>query len=206
MAVETHAAWEQGRQATSENWMFPPDEGWTWDQVKELDVPFDWELVDGNIVVRGAPPWWHQQVRDELYYCLRSARPKPLNVNSEQWILFDQHTVPKADIVVFDRSGLDVRTLDCIPVSNTVLAVEVMSPGSRNQDLYLKPGIYAEAGISFYWHVERGQDGNPVVHEHWRDEETGLYVARPDQPVHTDTLITEVPFSVEIDLRSLIED
>lgn len=205
MAVEAHVG-EQGMQATSENWMYPPENGWTYDQVKELDVPFDWELVDGNIVVRGAAKWWHQQVRDELYFALRRARPKPFNVNSEQWVLFDEYNVPKPDIVVFDRSGLDVRTLDCIPVASAVLAIEVVSPGSRTQDHFLKPGMYAEAGIEHYWRVERGDDANPVVHEFWRDDETGLYIARPGQPVHTDELATEVPFPIEIDLRTLLDE
>ncbi|WP_267886547.1 hypothetical protein [Streptomyces sp. WM6386] len=33
--------------ATEETWMFPPIDGWAFDEVTDLEVPFDWELVDG---------------------------------------------------------------------------------------------------------------------------------------------------------------
>ncbi|MEV8022787.1 Uma2 family endonuclease [Streptomyces sp. NPDC086554] len=205
MAAEAHNS-DQRTQATSENWMYPPEEvGWTYDQVKELDVPFDWELVDGNIVVRGATKWWHDQVRDELYFHLRTARREPYAANVERWTMFDERTVPKPDIVVFDKTGLDVRTLECTPVTSVVLAVEVVSPGSRTDDRFRKPGMYAEAGISYYWRVERGDDDIPVVHEFWRHHESGVFVPSPDSPVHTGKLTTEVPFPVDIDLGSLVE-
>jgi Uma2 family endonuclease len=203
MAAEAHT--EQHPRATPENWMFPPEEGWTWDQVKELDVPFDWELVDGKIVVRGATTWWHDQVRDELYYHLRYARQKPYGVNTERWTEFDDHNVPKPDIIVYDNTGIDIRTLDCTPVACVVLAIEVVSPGSRGMDRFHKPGMYAEAGIAHYWRVERGQDDVPEVHQFWLDEDSGVLVPRPDRPVHTDKLTTVVPFPVDIDLRALIE-
>ncbi|MEU4200446.1 hypothetical protein AB0F64_10895 [Streptomyces sp. NPDC026294] len=39
--------------ATPETWMNPPGGQWTFDQVKDLELPFDWELMDVMIVVRG---------------------------------------------------------------------------------------------------------------------------------------------------------
>ncbi len=191
--------------ATPENWMYPPADGWTYDQVKELVLPFDWELLDGMIVVRGATTWWHDQVRDELYYRLRSAKREPFTVNIERWTLIDENDVPKPDVVVFDKRDLDIRTLDCIPVENAVLAVEVVSPGSRKHDRILKPGMFAEAGIDYYWRVERGEEDVPVVHEFWLHPEAGTYAPSPDRPTHVGTLKTDVPFPIEIDLRSLIE-
>jgi Uma2 family endonuclease len=204
MAAEAHT--EQHTRATPENWMFPPEEGWTWDQVKELDVPFDWELVDGNIVVRGATTWWHDRVRNELYFRLRSAQRPPYGSDAERWTQFDKHSVPRPDVVVYDKTGIDVRTMDCTPVSSAILAVEVVSPGSRGMDRFHKPGKYAEAGISYYWRVERGEKDAPVVHEFRRDENTGVFVPRPGLPTHTDILITEAPFPVEIDLRGMLDE
>ncbi|MEU6139920.1 Uma2 family endonuclease [Streptomyces sp. NPDC047081] len=204
MAAEAHT--EQHTRATPENWMFPPEEGWTWDQVKELDVPFYWELVDGIIVVRGVTTPWHDQVRNELYFRLRSAQRPPYRAAVELWSQINEHDVPKPDVVVYDRTGLDIRTLDCTPMSSVVLAVEVVSPGSRGMDRFHKPGLYAEAGVSYYWRVERGEKDIPEVHEFWRDKDSGVFVPRPDLPTHTGRLATEVPFPVEIDLADLIED
>lgn len=80
-----------------------------------------------------------------------------------------------------------------------------MSPGSRKEDKFLKPGMYAEAGIDYYWRVERGEENVPVVHEFWRHYETGVYAPSPEQPTHISKLTTEVPFPLDIDLRGLIE-
>ncbi|GAB2982260.1 Uma2 family endonuclease [Streptomyces pseudoechinosporeus] len=203
MAAEAHTG--QHTRATPENWMFPPEEGWTWDQVKELDVPFDWELVDGKIVVRGVSSWWHDQVRDKLYFSLELAKRPPYAVNVERWTQLDDGNVPKPDILVYDKTGIDIRTLDCTPVSCVVLAIEVVSPGSRGMDRFHKPALYTEAGIAHYWRVERGEDDIPVVHQFWIELDSGVIVPRPDRPVHTDKLTTEVPFPVDIDLRKLIE-
>ncbi|ARX84243.1 Uma2 family endonuclease [Streptomyces alboflavus] len=206
MAAEAHGEHrEQQVSANSENWMYPPEDGWTWDQVQELDVPFDWDLVDGKIVVRGAAKVWHQQVRDELHFQLRLARRPPCATLSEQWVMFDQRNVPKPDVIVFDKTGLDLASLDCIPVASVVLAIEIVSPGSRKDDRFLKPGMYAEAGIDYYWRVERGEDDVPVVHEFWRHHEAGVYAPSPEQPTHIGKLTTDVPFPVDIDLRGLIE-
>ncbi|MFJ4922290.1 hypothetical protein [Streptomyces sp. NPDC088725] len=45
----------------------------------------------------------------------------------------------------------------------------------------------------------------PVVHEFWRHHETGVYAPSPEQPTHTDKLVTGVPFPVDLGLRALIE-
>jgi Uma2 family endonuclease len=36
-----------------------------------------------------------------------------------------------------------------------VLAVEVVSPGTRRVDRFAKPGEYAAAGIRYYWRIEQ---------------------------------------------------
>ncbi len=203
MAAEArHRQWEQ---ATPDNWMYPPEDGWTYDQVRELILPFDWELLDGKIMVRGATKWWHNRVRNQLFIRLEAARSESFAVDAEQTIFLDERNVPRPDIVVFDKTGLDIRTLDCIPVEKAVLAVEVVSPGSRKEDRFLKPGVFAEAGIDHYWRVERSEDDVPVVHEFWLHHEAGVYAPSPDCPTHTGKLRTTVPFPVEIDLASLID-
>ncbi|MEU9288826.1 Uma2 family endonuclease [Streptomyces sp. NPDC048275] len=204
MAAEAHPG-EQAMQATSENWMYPPEEGWTWDQVKELDVPFDWELVDGKIVVRGATTWWHDRVRNRLAFQLMKAERPPYSTEVERPTEFDDHNIPRPDIVVFDKTGIDIRTMSCTPVGCVVLAIEVVSPGSRKMDRFLKPAMYAEAGIAHYWRVERGENDIPVVHQLWIETDSGVMVPRPDRPIHTGKLTTVVPFPVDIDLPSLIE-
>ncbi|MGA4841297.1 Uma2 family endonuclease [Streptomyces sp. G45] len=164
-----------------ENWMCPPLDGWTWEEVQELDAPFDWDLVDGAVVVRGAARVWHQLVRDQMRFELGLPGRAPYAVNGGQWVALDERNVLRPDVIAFDSTGLDVTALTAVPAANVVLAVEIVSPGSRNSDYFLKPGMYAEAGIASYWRVERGEDSVPVVHEFWRHHETSTLPA-PNSP------------------------
>ncbi|MGF1427410.1 Uma2 family endonuclease [Kitasatospora sp. LaBMicrA B282] len=187
------------------DWMHPPTRGLTYEQAKQLDLPFDFELIDGAIVVRGMTTHWHDTVRDELYSVLKAAGTNPYAVRSERCILIDEYNPPKLDVVVYDKTDLDVFSMECIPVASVSLAVEVVSPGSRAMDRFTKPGLYAEAGIPYFWRVERGADDLPEVFEFWLDRETGVYAPAPSGGHHVGQLKTELPFPVEIDLRDLLD-
>ncbi|MFJ1703389.1 Uma2 family endonuclease [Kitasatospora sp. NPDC088346] len=184
------------------DWMHPPSQGWTYEQVKDLDLPFEWDLVDGVIVVRGQTNLWHDLVRARLERALLAALAVPYEVLVERCVLVDDYNPVKPDVSVFDKTGLDVFELECLPIESVALAVEVVSHGSRGDDRFRKPGIYAEGGIPCYWRVERSDAGLPVVHEFHRDEEKGVYL-----PVaqHEGVLRTELPFPVEIDLKQVVE-
>ncbi|GCD43964.1 hypothetical protein GKJPGBOP_03650 [Streptomyces paromomycinus] len=185
--------------------MHPPPDGWSFAQVKELALPFDWEFLDGMVRVRGTTGWWHDQVRDELACRLRRARTAAFGSNIERCTMLDARNVPKPDIVVFDKRGLDLRTLHCTPGRNAVLAVEVVSPLSHSEDRHAKHALYAAAGIASYWRVERDENDLPVVHEFRLHHESGVYAPSPERPLHTGKLVTSVPFPVDIDLRELTE-
>ncbi|WP_390320257.1 Uma2 family endonuclease [Streptomyces gamaensis] len=202
MAAEAAEHWEK---ATPDNWMYPPPGGWTYDQVKELVLPFDWDLVDGAIVARGMTSQWHDDVRDGLLVALRQAVRPPYRVNSERCVLFGPKNPTKPDVVVFNSEGFDRHSVDCLPVQRVVLAVEVVSEGSRSDDRFRKPGMYADAGIECFWRVELGEEDVPELHEYWLDHEKGRYEPRPDRPVHIGRLRTHVPFPIEVDLRGLVE-
>ncbi|WP_183091392.1 hypothetical protein [Streptomyces radicis] len=53
--------------------------------------------------------------------------------------------------------------------------------------------------------MERERDDGIAVHEYWPHHETRSYIPAPQHPVHRGTLITEVPFPVEIDLSALTD-
>ncbi|MGW3041589.1 Uma2 family endonuclease [Kitasatospora sp. NPDC001159] len=183
-------------------WFLPPAQGWTYEQARKFDLPFEWDLVDGVIAVRGQTNFWHDQVRSGLERRLFAARVEPCAVLPERCMLLDESNTAKPDVVVFDKTRLDVFELDCLPVESVLLAVEVVSHGTRANDRFGKPGLYAEKGIPYYWRVERGLDNLPIVHEFHRDEEKGVYL-----PVaqHEGVLRTSVPYPVEIDLAEVVE-
>ncbi|MGI5338732.1 Uma2 family endonuclease [Streptomyces sp. CA-181903] len=198
-------AGRQDRPATADNWAFPPPDGWTVDQVADLWLPFAWELVDGLIAPRGLMVPWHNLVRQGIHRHLADVAPRTLAVLSREWVPVDERNVAAPDVIVVDRSGLDLMEDAEIPARNAVLMVEVVAPCSRQDDRVRKPALYASAGVKNYWCVERGEDGMPEVHEFWLRKETGQYVSAFDRPVHTGKLETDRPFPVVIDLASLVE-
>ncbi|MEU4887463.1 MULTISPECIES: Uma2 family endonuclease [Streptomyces] len=195
---------ERQQKATPDTWMYPPQEGWTHEQVKDLDLPFDWDLVDGNIVVRGTASWWHNRVRDRIYHRLESSVPEPFTVATEQCVLVDEYNPAKPDVVVFDEQGLDLFSLERVPTEKVSLVVEVVSPGSRQDDRVRKPAMFAQVKVPYYWRVERGEDGLPEVHELWLHRDLGTYIPAPTYPTHTGKLSTDFPFPVSIDLAGLV--
>ncbi|MEU7204518.1 hypothetical protein [Streptomyces sp. NPDC045470] len=108
-------------------------------------------------------------------------------------------------MTVFDRTGLDVRTVEQIPVDKAVLAVKVVSEGSRLAGHFAEPALYAEAGIASYWRIERDENGLPVVHEFRLHPESPVYAPSPDRRIHTDKPVTNVPLPADIGLRDLTE-
>jgi Uma2 family endonuclease len=194
------------KQATPDNWMIPPADGWTFDQVKDLDLPFDWELMDGVIMPRGQTKMWHDIVREGLLLNLASAVPDTHRVNVERCVMLDERTVVKPDVVVFDkRSITNIFEAECTPVQAVALAIEVVSPGSRSEDRIRKPARFAEAGVPCYWQVELERDNQLAVHEYWLHADARTYIPAPMHPVHHDKLVTEVPFPIDIDLAAVLE-
>jgi Uma2 family endonuclease len=112
-----------------------------------------YELVDGVLHVSPRPVSDHQLAIDELAYQLRVQLP------------FDLVRLTEVEIVVRPGWPATVRVPDLIVVPRTVvatsparyqaaevlLAVEVISPGSRETDQVHKPFEYGEAGIPNYW-------------------------------------------------------
>ncbi|WP_280266317.1 Uma2 family endonuclease [Nocardia wallacei] len=176
-----------------------PRRGWTYEQVKDLELPFDWELVDGEIAVRGGVGTWHHAVRDTLLTPLGEARRAPYAVLAQQCVLVDEFNPALPDVVVVDQTRVDLYSAEYLPVESATLVVEIVD--SHVDDWFRKPELYAAAGISYFWRVERGTDDRPILYEYWLDQECGAYIPAPEA-VHTGTFAAAVPYPVEIDLSS----
>lgn len=74
-----------------------------------MDLPCDFDLVDGGIVPRSTTSLWHDTVRDELHFALWTARRAPYAVRSGSHVLIDQYNPPRPDVIVYDNSGLTAR-------------------------------------------------------------------------------------------------
>ena len=85
--------------------------------------------------------------------------------------------------------------------SELVLAIEVVSLGSRRMDRVVKYHEYADAGVPHYWVVDLGGPGDrPDLIAHHLAGAFGYADAGPVRGVFTAT----EPFAVGIDLDALV--
>ncbi len=186
-----------------------------------LDVWLDWpedvcrriEVENGKVVYCKSAGSDHQAIELNLQIALRDAAKKAdadsgqcHRVRAELDVLFTE--VPfhyrKPDVVVFrcipeDRAKNRWRNKPL--VSDTLIAVEIVSQGSLIEDLRTKRALYADAGIPHYWIVRMaGDDGLAVSIERFVRSTYGSYVTegvaqRDKDPYAVDTLN---PFQIRI--------
>ncbi|MGH3384329.1 MAG: Uma2 family endonuclease [Nocardioidaceae bacterium] len=110
-----------------------------------------YELVDGSLIVTPAPSLRHQIVVGELFVLLRQHCPVGLAVILAPFdVVLDDDTVLQPDLIVARRRDLTAGALPTAPV----LAVEVLSPSTRQLDLSLKRARFEAAGCPSYWAVD----------------------------------------------------
>lgn len=168
------------------------------------------ELQEGHLVMspRAVPD--HQVCQRELGSRLTEQIPDHLEVLPDVDVDLElvepgrPGFVRVPDLVVTYRTARQRvrREGGLIRASDVVLAVEILSPGSRRTDQIIKHGEYADAGIGHYWMITlyADQDGRPsLVACHIAGE-----LGYADAPPVTGTFATTVPFVVRLDLDRLL--
>lgn len=178
-----------------------PPRGWRYRELRDRPLPFDWDLSDGMLVVRDRADRWRGGVREALCAVLGRSRRAPYVVLSDQCIDVDERNPLRPDLLVVDQTAVDLYVAEPIPPAAVVLAVEI-APGRGGTDVwYRKPALYAAAGVAYFWRVERGVDGRPLVYEYWLDHESGAYRQSP-VAVHATVLSIAVPFPIRAALTA----
>lgn len=96
-----------------------------------------------------------RQVQHRLTSMIEAQCPSEYLVALEEIVVF--HDVPPQaripDMSVFARAG-KVRRTNHVAAQHVQLAVEIVSPGSEDEDRQLKPWEYARNGIPHFWRIE----------------------------------------------------
>ena len=116
-----------------------------------------YELHEGELWLMGAPNVRHQLIIGNLYSIIRAhvlaAPGRGKVLLSPLDCIMSAVTVLQPDVVYLDESRLRLLSERAVEGAPT-LAVEILSPWSRQNDLRLKMHLYAQHGVDWYWIVD----------------------------------------------------
>lgn len=116
-----------------------------------------YELMEGELYVTPAPSPRHQWISKKLQRMLEAyfeARALGRVFNAPIDVILTPHDVVQPDLVlVTDERQVSERGIEGPPV----LAVEILSPSTRDRDRGVKARRYAAMGIRHYWLVDPEQ-------------------------------------------------
>ena len=167
------------------------------------------ELVEGNLVMSPRPTTAHQLCLQGLLRSLDDQLPDTLRtvIDVDVDLGLAAPTRPgfvrAPDLVVAGRDAVE-RSCDTgtmLTAPEVVLAVEIISPGSRRLDTVVKRDEYADAGIPHYWVIDLGEPGEPVtLTAHHLAGAFGYAAAGSVTGLFTAT----APFRARVDLGALV--
>ncbi len=152
-----------------------PDRPLTYDDwlgLPETNLPVD--VVDGVLIMSPAPTGLHQLVLENLFAVFLETVPSGYRpaVAPRDWVLWDVPLlVRQPDLMIVTAAQARESQITERPL----LAIEVLSPTSRERDLVTKPAEYAKAGLAHLWLVD--PDIPEVVARRW-DGNEWIEVAR----------------------------
>jgi Uma2 family endonuclease len=176
----------------------PPAGGWTTDDLDAL--PEDGirrELIDGVIFVSPSPTVNHQIIAGRLMVALEETCPEEWVVTQGVEIRISRVRSLTQDVLVTTAAAA-ARNPSKFQPHEVVLAVEIVSPTSRAMDRLMKPALYAQAGVPFYWRVEFEDD--IVVHTHRLDPGREIYAPTGE---HASTIESDQPWPISIPVARL---
>ncbi len=170
------------------------------------DGDVHYELQEGILVMSPSPVTDHQRCLRRLLRELEDQVPAGLepipdiDVDLQLVRPTQPGFVRRPDLIVVTGAAVQRvrRERALLRASEVVLAVEIISPGSRRMDTVVKHGEYADAGIPHYWVVDLEADVS-LTACHFAGE-FGYVGAAPITGIFT----AEDPFPVRLDLDGLV--
>lgn len=178
----------------------PPPGGFTADDLDRIpDLPPHTELIDGSLVPANHQKLFHTSMLSFLDRTLYTQAPDHLDVYREMTIKLGKRQRPEPELLLARRQAITDLDQTWLSPEAVELVVEVVSPESEPRDRERKPQLYARAGISHFWLVEKDEQQQPVVFVH-ELAPSGEY-ATPQ--AFRDRLKVSAPFTIDIDLTQL---
>jgi Uma2 family endonuclease len=154
------------------------------------------ELVDGVLIEMPPARRSHQMIAARLAVALDADCPPRYAVTLDNEILISPTHVRRPDLLIVTAKAADRNDYRWLP-EETLLAIEIVSPGTKKSDREVKPKVYAGAGIPSYWRIEqepvvvRTYTLDPVRMAYWP---TGRFndVIKVDRPWEIELPVSEI--------------
>ena len=182
---------------------------WTYEEAYALidaqeDRSIRYEYADGELLVTPAPGGYHQRIILDLYriidpyirkHALGEVRlgPSPIALVPRTIFQPDLYVVPSVD---------GRRPRADIPVTSSILIVEVLSPGSIRHDRVTKRKHYQRGGVPEYWIV----DLDAQVIERWRPTDDRAEVLEEQIKWHPAGTPEPLMIDLPVLFRSVLDD
>jgi Uma2 family endonuclease len=151
------------------------------------------ELTDGVLRVVPSPSGSHQKINWRLVAWLDRHLPDDFEPQMAIGVVLGYRNTLEPDaLILHSPANLDHHFFQ---PEQVVVAVEIVSPGTKRRDRLEKPGLYAAAGIPHYWRIEQ----NPV-HVFAYDLVDGRYQLAAEA---TDELVLTAPFDIKLPIRDI---
>lgn len=111
------------------------------------------ELRDGEINVVPSPSFGHQKIGHRLWAWFDEHAPREYEAAAAVGVVINQRNTLEPDIVLLRQPVANEHHY--FEPDQVVIAVEVVSPGTKRRDRLEKPASYAAAGIPHYWRIEQ---------------------------------------------------
>lgn len=160
----------------------------------DVDEKLKVELIGGALTVSPSSRPWHGLVANHLSRLMEEALGRAFMVFTDLDVVVDDQNVPRPDVFVISRDTYHPD--EVTKAQDVLLAVEIMSPGSRVNDRRVKPSLYRDAGIPL-WRIERSEKRLLLVEVPVRGDEVvhlgpvTLKVADIDMQIDLDAIAVE---------------
>ncbi|MBM7491012.1 Uma2 family endonuclease [Micromonospora luteifusca] len=139
-----------------------------------------------------SPTRLHQSIALMLGSALLESCPHDLDVTQGVEVRISRKRSFIPDLLVTYLDAAQRNPSHYLP-DQVLLVVEIVSAGSRSIDRVLKPALYAEADIPYFWRIET--EVGIVVHTHKLDAMKQVYV---EQARMTDGILVPEPWEMDI--------
>jgi Uma2 family endonuclease len=178
--------------------VMPREGDWTVDDLDRLPEGdgLQYELFDGILVVSPVPVPRHAKAVTNLLLLLGRKFPQPglqLYTAPLDWRPGRRRSL-QPDVLIVRDENVGEKNL----IGSLVLAVEVLSPSTRQKDLLLKRAVYQDEGVQSYWIVD--PDEPSVLALELRD---GVYY-ETGKAAGDEELVLTVPFPITIVPSALV--